>query len=88
MGSGKWATKIERGAQRQLESLTRPDLVKEAAQIIDDLADDPRNRLDVQLVLPRGQSREFRLIGTPYAMFLRSERLLYRVMVRRNGYGS
>jgi hypothetical protein len=33
--------KIERGAQRQLESLPRPDLVKEAAEVIDDLAYDP-----------------------------------------------
>lgn len=41
MGSGKWTTRIERGAQRQLESLLRPDLVKEAAEIISDLADDP-----------------------------------------------
>jgi len=41
MGSGKWTTKIERGAQRQLESLPRSDLVKEAAEIIDDLAYDP-----------------------------------------------
>jgi len=41
MGSGKWTTKMERGAQRQIESLPRPDLVKEAAEIIDDLAYEP-----------------------------------------------
>jgi len=41
MGSRKWTTKMERGAQRQIESLPRPDLVKEAAEIIDDLAYEP-----------------------------------------------
>jgi mRNA-degrading endonuclease RelE of RelBE toxin-antitoxin system len=41
MGSGKWTTKIERGAQRQIEDLPRPDLVREAAEIINELADDP-----------------------------------------------
>jgi len=41
MESGKWTTKIERGAQRQLESLPRPDLVIEVAEIIDDLAYEP-----------------------------------------------
>ena len=41
MGSDKWTAKIERGAERQLESLPHSDLVKEAAEIIDDLAHDP-----------------------------------------------
>jgi mRNA-degrading endonuclease RelE of RelBE toxin-antitoxin system len=41
MGSGKWTTKIERGAQRQPESLPRPDPVREAAEVIDDPAYDP-----------------------------------------------
>ena len=45
MGSGNWTTKIERGAQRQIEDLPRPDLVKEAAEVINDLAYDTPFRL-------------------------------------------
>jgi hypothetical protein len=35
--------KIERGPQRQLESLPRPDLVKEAAEVIDEPGIRPRS---------------------------------------------
>ena len=55
MESDKWNAIIERGAQRQLESLPHPDLVKEAAEIIDDL---------LFLPLPPGAHKMRRHAGT------------------------
>ena len=63
MESGKWTTKIERGAQRQFESLPRPDLKKEAAEIIDDLAYEP---VPSGAIAMRGYNNMYRLPNGEY----------------------
>ena len=84
MGSGKWTTKIERGAQRQLESLPRPDLVKEAAEIISDLADDP---VPAGAIAMRGYNNMHRVrFGSDaYRIVYRAEIKNRRIIVRAVG---
>ena len=84
MGSGKWTTKIERGAQRQLESLPRPDLVKEAAEIIGDLAYDP---VPSGAIAMRGYNDLYRLrFGSDaYRIVYRVDTRNRRIIVRAVG---
>jgi mRNA-degrading endonuclease RelE of RelBE toxin-antitoxin system len=84
MGSGKWTISIERGAQRQLESLTRPDLVKEAAEIIDDLADDP---VPSGAVAMHGYNNMYRLRfgNEAYRIVYRADNKNRRIIVRAVG---
>jgi mRNA-degrading endonuclease RelE of RelBE toxin-antitoxin system len=84
MGSGKWTTKIERGAQRQLESLPRPDLVKEAAEIISDLADDPVPAGAIEM---RGYNNMYRVrFGSDaYRIVYRADIKTRRIIVRAVG---
>jgi mRNA-degrading endonuclease RelE of RelBE toxin-antitoxin system len=84
MGSGKWTTKMERGAQRQIESLPRPDLVKEAAEIIDDLADDP---VPSGAIAMRGYNSMYRLrFGSDaYRIVNRADSKNRKIIVRAVG---
>jgi mRNA-degrading endonuclease RelE of RelBE toxin-antitoxin system len=84
MGSGKWTTKIERGAQRQLESLPNPDLAKEAAEIIDNLADDP---VPSGAIAMRGYNNMYRLrFGSDaYRIVYRTDSKNRRIIVRAVG---
>ena len=84
MGSGKWTTKIERGAQRPLESLPRPDLVREAAEIIDDLAFEP---VPPGAIAMRGYNNMYRLrFGShAYRIVYRVDRKNRRIIVRAVG---
>ena len=83
MESGRWTTGIERGAQRQLENLPRPDLIKEAAEIIDDLAYDP---VPSAAVAMRGYNNMYRLrFGSDayrivYRMDIKNKRIVVRAV--------
>ena len=84
MGSDKWTTKVERGAQRQLESLPSPDLLKEAAGIIDDLAYDP---VPSGAIAMRGYNNMYRLRfgGDAYRIVYRADGKNRRIIVRAVG---
>ena len=84
MGSGEWTTKIERGAQRQLESLPHPDLVEEAAEIIDDLAYDP---IPSGAIAMRGYNNMYRLrFGSDaYRIVYKADSKSRRIIVRAVG---
>ena len=84
MESAEWTIKIERGAQRQLESLPRPALVKEAAEIIDDLAYDP---VPSGAIAMRGYNNMYRLrFGSDaYRIVYRTDLKNRRIVVRAVG---
>jgi len=81
MESGKWTTKIERGAQRQLESLPRLDLVKEAAEIIDDLAYEPVPSGAIAM-LGYNNMHRLRFGSDAYRIVYRVDRKNRRIIVR------
>jgi mRNA-degrading endonuclease RelE of RelBE toxin-antitoxin system len=84
MASGKWTTKIERGARRQLESLPCPDLVREATEIIDDLAEDP---IPPGAIAMHGYNNMYRLRfgNEAYRIVYRADNKNRRIIVRAVG---